>query len=592
MDIWEKQFLFYAKLKENNLYDELLIILRDFFHKTEDINLIAKDWDNEMAELFSDYYSEEFKRTEIIKNIIFRFSGNAKKYKKLIREKYKNSSNPNAISKKYLTNICQYFFDIKNDIHHCICEELFRNMMNGDDSNVYVYIDNYQTFYQHDNKPYMSAFMHATEEEFKPAEYLHCSLVTQDMLTYDYLMFQTLLETDNTKIKDIKQLYRPYFAEFIIPVDQNGYARGRYNPNDNLDEINSENGWFIASVVASDISGKNSESSFVEGEILTCASPAKSSKGTLRFKRRFTDIEKKEIDCAYSFYTRHTRCDFTSILTRQATNIQKATIYNIGHGNFIALGDSNKDTKIVYDIGTPYKAELSQYAAKKIMETINPDLVIISHWDSDHYLGAFQADSNIYDATWVAVMIIDEGYINAKRIINYLACRHLIALISPTDPSIPQPFAEYSNGGYKIQLFRGSGTSSPITPINCHGIAIRIESRNVTTLMCGDIPYDCLPDSIVKNNNYDYMVIPHHASNMSRKSYNSLRTISSIKHPIICVNGDEELGHTKVSVENGKHCDEIKKKSNSCLYFTDNDDHSMKGYVCDLKNVNPKIQYL
>ncbi len=185
MDIWENQFLFYAKLKENNLYDELLIILRDFFHKTEDINLIAKDWDNEMAELFGNYaHCNEDNRIEIIKNIIFSFSENAKKYKKLIREKYKNSSNPNAISKKYLTNICQYFFDIKNDIHHCICEELFRNMMNGDDSNVYVYIDNYQTFYQHDNKPYMSAFMHATEEEFEPIEYLHCSLVTKEMLSY------------------------------------------------------------------------------------------------------------------------------------------------------------------------------------------------------------------------------------------------------------------------------------------------------------------------------------------------------------------------------------------------------------------------
>lgn len=591
MDIWEKQFLFYAKLKENNLYDELLVILRDFFHKTEDINLIAKDWDNEMAELFSDYYSEEFKRTEIIKNIIFSFSENAKRYKKLIREKYKNSSNPNAISKKYLTNICQYFFDLKNDIHHCICEELFRNMMNGDDSNVYVYIDNYQTFYQHDNKPYMSAFMHATEEEFEPIEYLHCSLVTKEMLSYDYLMFQILLEIADTKNIDIKQLYRPYFAEFVIPVDQNGCARGRYNPNDNLDEINSENGWFIASVAANDVSGKNIESSFVEGEILTCTSPLKNSKGTLRFKRKFTDSEKNEINRVYSFHACHSRCDFTNILTQQASSIQKATIYNIGHGNFIALGDSNNEAKIVYDIGTPYRAKLSLYDAKDIMKIINPDLVIISHWDSDHYLGAFQANSNIYDATWIAVMIVDDGYINAKRIINYLACRGLIALISPTDPSISQPFAEYNNSGYKIQLFRGSGTSSPITPINCQGIAIRIESSNVTTLMCGDIPYDCLPDSIVKNNKYDYMVIPHHASNMSQKSYNSLRNISSIKYPIICVNGKEELGRTNVLVENGEHCDEIRKKS-SIMFFTDNNTHSIKGYVCDLLNVNPKIKNL
>ena len=109
--------------------------------------------------------------------------------------------------------------------------------------------------------------------------------------------------------------------------------------------------------------------------------------------------------------------------------------------------------------------------------------------------------------------------------------------------------------------------------------------------MCGDIPYDCLPDSIVKNNNYDYMVIPHHASNMSQKSYNSLRNISSIKYPIICVNGKEELGRTNVLVENGEHCDEIRKKS-SIMYFTDNNTHSIKGYVCDLLNVNPKIKNL
>ena len=106
--------------------------------------------------------------------------------------------------------------------------------------------------------------------------------------------------------------------------------------------------------------------------------------------------------------------------------------------------------------------------------------------------------------------------------------------------------------------------------------------------MCGDIPYDCLPKEIIDKNEYKYFVVPHHASNMSDKSYNALNSIKKIEYPIICVNGTEKLGKSNTNVEKGNHCSKIANKSNQILYFTDDDTHDkVNAYICDLTGNNP-----
>lgn len=107
--------------------------------------------------------------------------------------------------------------------------------------------------------------------------------------------------------------------------------------------------------------------------------------------------------------------------------------------------------------------------------------------------------------------------------------------------------------------------------------------------MCADIPYRCLPDSIIDNKDYDYVVIPHHASDMVKSSYKKLETMSGIEYSFICVKDTETLGKTGVLVKDGDHFKSIDKMTNKEVYFTDDDKHSVFAYSCDLSKNNPPI---
>ena len=593
MDIWEQQYSFYSGLKSTNSDDDLIRLAADFMEMSKSFNLNT----HYIEKILSDLYDECDKHKEpeyfvFFKAFIFSFATNAVDMKKSLKGELKNASRPKSTLIKYLINICEYFIDLKDNIHHCICEELFKEIKNGEE--VMVYIDNhdYISSLKNEDAPYMSAFMNAEEEIGNPIDHLHCSLVTKSMISYDRLMFNIIRESHNRDNNDrdnnsddnsetIFKSYRPYFVEFVIPVDQEGRTLGRYNRNNDFRNINSENGWFRARFVSSRTSRNSLTNSFVDGELLTIASPEDYLKGKLEY---VLNIGNDEVEKDYSQFLIHARTDVNSLPYRSTPDIHKVSVHNIGHGNFITLEDEFDETKIVYDIGLPRRSSKNDYkAAYDKIDIMSPDLVIISHWDTDHYMGAYCDNPNLFMVPWIAVKIKESGKINAKRLICLLACHHLIGLIDPDDLAISQPFKTFSMSVGTIELYRGSGKAGRITAINCHGIAVKMEMPNVSALMCGDIPYNCLPDSILYGKDYKYVVIPHHASNMPKKSYLKLRHISNIEYPIICVNGNEELGKSGVTVEKGKHCDEIMIVSNGNLYFTDDDIHSLKRYECVLE---------
>ena len=59
----------------------------------------------------------------------------------------------------------------------------------------------------------------------------------------------------------------------------------------------------------------------------------------------------------------------------------------------------------------------------------------------------------------------------------------------------------------------------------------------------------------------------------------------------ICVNNKDKLGKTDVDVDNGEHCQNVKKLSSNKVYFTDDDTHSLVNeYICDLTAINSLTQ--
>ena len=449
---------------------------------------------------------------------------------------------------KSLVDICKYIIDLNDNIHHCICEELFRKTLRGD--TVFVYIDNYNVI-RNDNgesATYMTPFLNASDEIGETVEYIHCSVVSEDMLFYDKKMFDIFVETDEENRIEVMKSYKPYFSEFIIPVDQKGRAKGKYDKHDELESLSAEEGWFIARFIPEG-SQKVEGKSYVEGGMLTFASPPDYTKGKLEFKNRIKKEDKKYIEHVYSRVSGCDRSMVDDLLRKYATDISKASVYNIGHGNFVTLDNDQGETKVVYDMGLPYLFPIAT-AFKTIktdyknayheMVKTSTRMVIISHWDCDHYLGAYCNTENVFDVPWITSFPENDGYINAKRIMVYLSCNERLYAIE-RDVN-PQLVGEYNAPDYVFELYRGKGKSTPITPINCQGLSIKLVNKGVATLMCGDIPYDCLPDTIISGQNYEYVIIPHHASNMSDHSLHMLDTMSGIHYPIICVDGDEKLG--------------------------------------------------
>ena len=398
--------------------------------------------------------------------------------------------------------------------------------------------------------------------------------------------------------------------EFVIPVDINGNTKGYYNKNDVLQDINSENGWFEARFVPNSDEDSCINGSYVEGGMLTFASPADYISGKLVFQnpafKRTSKALRADIEEVYNIIQERKTDEINKLLEDHILNIKWANVYNIGHGNFITLNDDNDNTKAIYDIGLPYAFPISKSprimkqdykAVYNEMKNIKAEIVIISHWDSDHYIGAYENKQDIFDIPWIVTECNPKGQINAKRIMAYLYCkkninyRNNLFLYKGNPKNTQLAFAEYDdNKSYKFQLYKGHGTSPMITPINCQGIAVRISINDVSTLMCGDIPYDCLSDNIINDNVYEYVVIPHHASNMDQKSYDALAKINSIKYPIICVNNKEKLGRTGVKIKKGEHCKNIRKKSGNIVFFTDNNTHSLKQYKLNLSSRNSLTQ--
>lgn len=586
MSVWKKQYDFYSELKPDNHYNNIsgcdfYLYLTVAFYKDE---LLSYYPEINVSSLL-DILGPSCKRDED-NHYLPELTQKAKQIKKLLKKHIKKVDPPFDELLRAIVLHCDFIIKMHDRIHHFICEEMFEQMKQGDE--VYVHIDNLDII-NADSSEDDRYSLKFSNEVGEPVYYLHCSLVSREMLEYDTMMFEYMREHPDEK----EIIYKPYFSEFIIPVDKNGRVRG--NDIGNLFADGIEDTWYTAKLSSN---GPCNEFSYVQGDVLTFASPGKMIHSTLELKRITDPTEISNIENTYHSIKTCNENDIKDLLSKYASDIKKANVYNVGHANFITLNDSNDKTKIIYDIGVPNnsldQAENNYNEAFITMQSITTKMVIISHWDSDHYLGAYSNKKNIFNVPWVVSECNEGGQIAAKRIANYLDCKKKLFMVKKATrrqkPNTPPPFARYKSGTIDFQLYKGYGTAKPITNINCQGIAVRIEINCVATLMCGDVPYNCLSDSIINNNEYEYVVIPHHASNMNPRSYAALERMKSITYPIICVDNEELLGRTDVKVGDGDHCKKIKEKSGDKVYFTDDNTHSLKKYELDLSSQNSLTQ--
>lgn len=591
-ELWREQFKFYFEKLYNNdeLYDnyELYININSILKSNKDEitrndpsieefcdllkNTDKSDETEALCGLYLMLNNGDSKRTNDHSGIISNF---CEEHNTKLDEEIKllNSSigsidaHKTPKSHKYLNCIKAFLkkcCDLHKNIHHCICEAMFNEIRNGE--SVYVFIDDYEK-YKPDENDYLSVFKNVEhiEKGDEIVDYLSCSVVSEKILEYDRLMFENLNEGNY-------HAYRPYAIEFIIPVYKSGKISGVPFDINEIKKYTNENGepfWFEAQ-----ISAEKPDSAYIEGELLTSANPITLSDVILKYKGVLSPEKVKDIEIAYKNYiavSKHGSVDLDKVLVGTnlnkklaGININQANVFNIGHGNFIALKDKKNKYRahIIYDIGLTYRTSFKnfkKYLAYDYIKNIQTDMVIISHWDRDHYMASFENTNNIFDVPWIVPECCEvRGKINARRIICYLNIRHLVYMIdrssSPNRPVVSVNF----NNGLTMEIYRGEGKDSKITQINCEGLALKFESKDKTTLMCGDVPYICLKD-LFEYKDITYLIVPHHASEMSNGSYDVLDKVNNkIEDAVICANASKAIGKS--------HYSNLRSKANNIIF--------------------------
>ena len=192
----------------------------------------------------------------------------------------------------------------------------------------------------------------------------------------------------------------------------------------------------------------------------------------------------------------------------------KLDIYRTGQANFIYCHNKKSNKHLIVDCGIPLPRNINRAknAASGLKDEVDysfiskigPDLIIISHWDYDHFSGMYSLSRNAWKNKELLIIAPYKG-VNSfseprKTFLKYLLSRNALCLLESPDDN--KDGALYKNaGGYSI--FQGKGNDN-----NNRSLLLRLK-RTIIPGDCADlfwpVPY---------GNPYgiNEVVLPHHGA--------------------------------------------------------------------------------
>lgn len=274
-----------------------------------------------------------------------------------------------------------------------------------------------------------------------------------------------------------------------------------------------------------------------------------------------TDIE-AELDAAW----RHSGYDYIDI-------------YNVGHGNADYIVGGSK--RILYDIGYQYRKVPSLTKplfpkATGSFARLKPGLVVISHWDSDHFMGCVYASDDVFDVNWIAPTLTsaaDKSFsLNAFRLAAFLKAIGKLMLIDRASGC--GTFYNTDIYADHVLVLKMGESSKPetrnITVRNREGLFIEIYGKEhgreyVETVLAGDVPYNSMFGSLFSSPKLRFMHVPHHCSEMILDKLKTSMWTNDFSHAIIST--DKDKTGTSYN-ENAAHRRELGKKFGTHVHYT------------------------
>lgn len=374
--------------------------------------------------------------------------------------------------------------------HQKKCHKMFRGMADGE-------------------LLYISVERNASERILEDAQFIRISLLTDEIIGYDFEMFGT-----ENRIVRLNE-YRPYFVSFIVPLEENRLG--------DIEVLGD--GWHIGRFIGPKQMIAN-EGIVLNGILETSASPVN------YLDRRLLVFTNSSLSKSVLNHINHTydpyhfSCSKSFDIEKILNNVwgrdvpKTIDIYNVGHGNADYIrGFGNR---ILYDIGYNYRSFPKQYKPKYLravyaIRKLKPGCVILSHWDLDHIIGCAYADSHIFRKKWIAPSLVTskdkKATPNSVRLANYLEALGSLHLVDREQKN-KRIATIWCTGDIKMKLWLGSG-SSRLNMKNREGLILEIvdkKGKYPHIILAGDVPYRCMPD--ILEYSPDFLHVPHHCSNM------------------------------------------------------------------------------
>lgn len=398
---------------------------------------------------------------------------------------------------------------------------------------------------------------------------IHLKVMTPEMVLTDYLFYihndmlrERRYDGQDISSEGIDKLYKPYYYAFdqydIESVDRSKLQKLK-------EKSGSDYGWFCATIrldkneneeTSEEVRSTNSELR-LRGKIFFSASKSETKDIIMDVANKVADPEVLKLLTEIDYIPDKNQFDtnvspwISSITGNMKIEPRSfVRIYNVGQANclyaYLYFQGQMKKKKIFFDVGRPFE-ELNHVpnpdlAGKTVMSDnlihivrCKPDLIILSHWHTDHVLGALSLGRYAYDefndSRWIAPLPDDNVLNMFHRLIKFLIIKKKIRFVDPKN--VINGIVDDS-GDFK--LYRGQGTD-----INSSCLMLRLKN----TLFSGDCMYQYWPQSLQNDiDKIEQMVIPHHGAALKPNDETIIKGASKLHRQmaVICT-GENIYAH-------------------------------------------------
>lgn len=369
-----------------------------------------------------------------------------------------------------------------------------------------------------------------------------CSLVTQEMLDYDNMMFKAMNDLEDEEYREAaREFYRPYLFGYVAEIRRDQYDKLlKLQERIRAVEKNETSPYLILRCCFAPQAGVSQIE--LSGYVIRSASPIMKKVKNLYIIEDPTVSrkKKKELIDTYELSASCQKDDRTFIdaISKHLPDDGLSTInaYKVGNGNCIYAQGAGCSGGFFYDIGFHYRHRPKMIAAggcysyRDTMKEIysqDPAFFILSHWDMDHIAGSFGAHKDFLDCDWFAPDCADAS-LDARRLARYLDMKdHLFLAKRPEKGTASSGRmigqVDKKRAAISYTFYMGGRVPCDSSASNCEGIVIKYTARRKrkreTTLMMGDVNYASFDlaqvasgASLFARTQIDYLIAPHHGS--------------------------------------------------------------------------------